>query len=850
MKFQVQKGGCPPLCLFVEIPENRLVGSGDGSGGVGPQGPPGPQGPEGEGFDLQNTLGTVFPATPETIFSGAFVDVPGGTNRVNFPEVDARAFGAVGDGVTPNDTAFELALAFLAAAGGGTLIVPTGNFLLTQQMQGAGTNGQLTPGITIRGTSAVGSVLTFTFSGSGGMGDGILIWESTPNQALTRTRIENLTLINTSPTNCPQLPATNIPSSGTSPAITLEWHPYNAFNQHIRIKIQTGGTSGVATFMASVNDGVDYTVQNLLTFTTPQIVPGIGFRATFPAGTYALDDEYDVGDVVGYNGAAVRSTGGGDFEVNNCLIYNWAKGVINDGGLKVSVRNCHFGNTGNPGVVGVPLDAQMAVWLTERDYIFGFQDSTNIFLMENCRIHTLAVGVWHGGGNSQVIRNNEFSQGTQFPCLLGNCRSVLWDANYFEGGGGPAGELTGRGAHFSSANGSQPTLISIYNNFVSNTNRIPLIRAWFPSKFGVLNVHNNLNVLSPNGGGTPPSGTTLVVGTPEIVNLSWQDNFISLSAGTVFDGEPSNGGIYRSHDGPTTEGLLGINKLNSPEAGIHLFHRNLSKSMMRLELPGVFSNKHVTELDPDGLTWTHGSGEAADGTQHGSADRVMTVTTTDDVPVVSASYPIQVDRCATMVIDVIVRPDSASDTSSAWRYWLHVKRFAGNAEFLGAITDSIKESVASVAAPTTYTAGAFDGVVGERQAAFGRRPTVTTGGATPSDAPATCTFTGVDVNGMTVSEAVAVSQVAGTAEALFYFVSMIQIDLTAADGTGATLSFGYAAVRQTELSVDPADPGFIEPLVKLLGAGTGVEVVLDNGVGDRTGRWEVRFNVVQRNTGG
>jgi hypothetical protein len=107
-----------------------------------------------------------------------------------------------------------------------------------------------------------------------------------------------------------------------------------------------------------------------------------------------------------------------------------------------------------------------------------------------------------------------------------------------------------------------------------------------------------------------------------------------------------------------------------------------------------------------------------------------------------------------------------------------------------ATTNSIKTALATVAAPASYSGAALNGAIGAGAISPPRNLTVTTAGATASDAPATVTFTGIDVDGNALTETFNVSQSAATASGSKCFAAVTQIDLPAADGTGATLAFG------------------------------------------------------------
>ncbi len=111
-----------------------------------------------------------------------------------------------------------------------------------------------------------------------------------------------------------------------------------------------------------------------------------------------------------------------------------------------------------------------------------------------------------------------------------------------------------------------------------------------------------------------------------------------------------------------------------------------------------------------------------------------------------------------------------------------------------ASANAIKTAIATVAAVTTYSGAALNGTVGAAVMSPPRNITVTTAGATPADAPATAVINGLDVNGNAISETITVAQTATIATGVKAFAQVTSIVLPAADGTGATLAFGFGAL--------------------------------------------------------
>jgi hypothetical protein len=108
--------------------------------------------------------------------------------------------------------------------------------------------------------------------------------------------------------------------------------------------------------------------------------------------------------------------------------------------------------------------------------------------------------------------------------------------------------------------------------------------------------------------------------------------------------------------------------------------------------------------------------------------------------------------------------------------------------------DAFKTSIASTVATNSYSGAALNGATGVGELSPPRNVTVSTAGATPADAPATATFTGLDIDDNVISEAVSVPQTATTAVGAKAFKKVTSIALTAGDGTGALLEFGFGSI--------------------------------------------------------
>lgn len=110
---------------------------------------------------------------------------------------------------------------------------------------------------------------------------------------------------------------------------------------------------------------------------------------------------------------------------------------------------------------------------------------------------------------------------------------------------------------------------------------------------------------------------------------------------------------------------------------------------------------------------------------------------------------------------------------------------------IGIAAVQLKAATATVAAAVTLQA--TDLAQGALSLNAPRALVFTTGGTTPSDAPATAVVTGKDVNGAVQIETVTLAQTATTATTAKYYSSIASIAYPAADGTGATIAIGISA---------------------------------------------------------
>lgn len=138
----------------------------------------------------------------------------------------------------------------------------------------------------------------------------------------------------------------------------------------------------------------------------------------------------------------------------------------------------------------------------------------------------------------------------------------------------------------------------------------------------------------------------------------------------------------------------------------------------------------------------------------------------------------------------------ATDTKTGIDLAIQIKAFQNlhRVVALASAPAGLKAATASVASITTYTAAAAFLAGGVAAMDLNpRRPIITVAGVTPSDAPATATWDGFDLDGAAQSEVVTVPQTATSVIATkAYKGTGLSVTLAAADGTAATLAFGYS----------------------------------------------------------
>lgn len=107
----------------------------------------------------------------------------------------------------------------------------------------------------------------------------------------------------------------------------------------------------------------------------------------------------------------------------------------------------------------------------------------------------------------------------------------------------------------------------------------------------------------------------------------------------------------------------------------------------------------------------------------------------------------------------------------------------------------LKTAFATVTAPVILLPPDFDAgidvTVLATETGAPRRIIITTGGSTPSDAPANAIVKGRDARGGALEETLVLSQTTGNVVSDNFYASLGSVELEAGDGTSATLAFGY-----------------------------------------------------------
>jgi len=111
---------------------------------------------------------------------------------------------------------------------------------------------------------------------------------------------------------------------------------------------------------------------------------------------------------------------------------------------------------------------------------------------------------------------------------------------------------------------------------------------------------------------------------------------------------------------------------------------------------------------------------------------------------------------------------------------------------LSAVPAGLKAATATSASPVTLTSTDLLDAGEAAILTHARRLTFTTGGTTPSDAPATATVVGT-LAGAPVNEVVNLSQTAATVKMVSAIDTITSIAYSAGDGTGGTVSVGYSS---------------------------------------------------------
>jgi len=201
----------------------------------------------------------------------------------------------------------------------------------------------------------------------------------------------------------------------------------------------------------------------------------------------------------------------------------------------------------------------------------------------------------------------------------------------------------------------------------------------------------------------------------------------------------------------------------------------------------------------------------ADASVHNSADAIAAALITASVPTTNAEAVTVLNQCRSAVASHLlnatahdsadvahtITAPAATDQQSAITLGIDIKAKA-NAHFgiaVAADTDGLLAATATTVGVQSYTDEDLDAAGIASLDAYPRALTFTTAGGTPSDAPATVSITGFDVNGAGQTEsALAISQSAATVTSTKKWRGTgLTITYAAGDGADATVAIGLPA---------------------------------------------------------
>lgn len=517
------------------------------------------------------------------------------------------------------------------------------------------------------------TVFEFDFSGSGGVGDGIVQYWDTVSNGGAGLRISQLVLKNTSPTNKCTLSA--VTDGGGAPAgFSAAGSPTNPLDRY-RVEIVGGGGLGVATWRVARDNGAtipSYSLPSLVPASGTIEIPGSAVTLTFPAAVFAPGNFWEF-EAVGYGGSALMNVGGTGVVNTDIVTLGWKTGETIDGGTS----NDNVYVLVLPGVL-LPVDGTVGMFIANANLYFNRTVSfaTNILVFSGCLLAG-RFGVLDFGGVLHEFVQINFAASTGG--YFGSARALLVSQAYFE-----ATPI----AHFETDYLGSIDSFAIEDTFVSNTLATPLLI----NRLQLLNLKLSDVVVAGAPNGTAP--------IPEYGILAAQNNAHIQSGGSLLQTltvESSSLPVAPSTPGaalvttepqgstytgasPGTFGRHGFNVV-APAASLHLRRTDTTVPLFTADYLGAgVTPKFEVDSDAQGTVISTGDG-ATGGQPRGRITRVRRATTlvgAPGAPVTAFDYPLGTRQAVRVVVTA-----GAFDTNGArvgiWRQQAAFYNFVGGA---------------------------------------------------------------------------------------------------------------------------------------------------------------------------
>lgn len=456
-----------------------------------------------------------------------------------------------------------------------------GSVPLSWHWRGGGSRSLPWKSIVIQGSGRETTILDFTFSASGGIGDGLIIHWNTKAQIAVGVRVADLQFRNLSSTN--KCGLSSVTAGGDAPnELTATGSPTLPHDRY-RIVINTAGTRGVAQFIWTRGMGnstlpnrrsEEYSLPIYVPHDGVYELPGTGVTVTFPRTTFELGNEWSF-EATDYGGSAILDIGGNHIELDRVYVIGWKCGVAIDAGIQIHLRDCVV----NPGTL-THTNAQTIGVLLANANLYANRDvtnSTNIISIENGHAFGRYGVLDFGGVVHKFAKLNQ--SGCPTPFYFSSVVGCLVDQCYFE-----SVPL----CHFETDCIGRIDGLTIRNCYVSNGLKAPLL--WNRSQL------NNLVVEGLESIGSPDKTTAHPYGLPAAEN----DIFIQAGGsllqsidilhcaitltppGSLTSGDPALRARFEAAHWPW--GRHGINTIK-PEAALHINRLDLTAPALLVTVP-------------------------------------------------------------------------------------------------------------------------------------------------------------------------------------------------------------------------------------------------------------------------